>query len=208
MPMLKTIILSTILVFAASISYAADIACLKKDTDYSRWKSNVIADKLNPDVIVIDIGADNTATLNHFTQGTVITHEQDGLTKIKFDYATLDAAKTKMVFQNNKNDSATISWEFGQISDADSVGISRYQCGVALAPYLQFSETMNDQELCQGFFLLPYLSADENNIRLASALSGLMQARWGKNWRNVQVGHCQNLIVGKPLTVVNNNKPQ
>ena len=208
MPALRALIFSTILFFAASISYAADIACLKKDTDYSRWKLNVIANKLNPDVIIIDIGADNTATLNHFIHGTVITHEQGGVTKIKFDYATLDAAKTKMVFQNNKSGSATISWEFGQISDDDSVGISRYQCGVAIAPFLRLSETMNDQELCQAFFLLPYLSVDENNISLASSLSALMQARWGENWRDDQVGHCQNLIVGKPLTVINNNKPQ
>ena len=118
------IFLTTLLMFSSNTANA-DLICKRDNIDYSRWKTRAIAEKLNPEFIVIQL-TENKAHLNHFTKGTIDQSAREGHGKLTFDYPTLDASNTKMTFQHYSNGSAIISWTFGQISAEDSTGLSTH----------------------------------------------------------------------------------
>ena len=195
--------LSAISAHAAS----PDLICKRGNIDYSRWKTRAIAEKLNPEFIVIQM-TENKARLNHFTKGTIDQSAPDGHAKLTFDYPTLDASNTKMTFQHYSNGSAIISWTFGQISAEDSTGLSTYTCDEKFITELTSSLGSDDKSLCASFFFMGAQNKPQSaHAEIITNLQDKNRAQWGENWQAEKYDHCRTLLIGKPLSVITYTKP-
>ena len=198
--------LITLLIFSSNTANA-DLICKRDNINYSRWKTRAIAEKLNPEFLVIQ-RTENTARLNHFTKGMIDQSAPEGHAKLTFDYPTLDASNTKMTFQHYNNGSAIISWTFGQISAEDSTGLSTYTCDDKFIAELASSLGSGDDSLCASFFFVGAQNKPQSaHAEIITNLQDKTRAQWGENWQAEKYDHCRSLLIGKPLSVITYTKP-